>query len=339
MPVYKLKVIKKPLTEKIPDIKPNFSKLDNLHLELLENKKKIRQGLPLIPIRKTIVKSAPQPPPQPKSNEKNNISQGAENKNISQQIEDDLIKELGMDNNEVFDDSVNSFPANENGRTEDEDGVHGDEVRENGRTEDENEVHENEVHENEPQLNPEEQEEEDRQEYLVRFKILKKSHPNYDFPSYTEHTNLHTLKRLYNDTFRMINLDMNVDNYRFWLSAGFLGIEMIAGKAGFDFKGFAKFQSKKMEKYERLLVELGEKSYSNFASNWPVEIRLIGIILLDAGIFYLGKIVADHAGEGVADLFSMLFGIPTSNTVKEKKHKMRGPTTRPDEIRNMNKSD
>ncbi len=330
MPVYKLKIIKKPLQEAIPDIKPNFQKLDNLHLELLENKKKIKPGLPLIPIKKTVVKPVPHSPPKeaspppkdlPKKHPDNEHSEKEHSDNGPEDdMEDDFLQELGVKEPE----SPKEF-----------------EIPVGSPEPSEPEASETEYVETEPQMSPEEQQEEDRQEYLVRFKILKKRYPKYDFPFYTENTDLMTLKRLYNDTFRMINIDSNVESYRVWLMGGFLGIELLAVKAGLDFKGFAKFQFKKMDKYERMLVELGEKSYSNFAANWPVEVRLLGIILLDAGIFYLGKIVSDYAGEGVAELFGTLFGMPpkSSSSNASKKPKMRGPTTKPDDIRNMNKQD
>ena len=43
----------------IPDNPVDFPPLDNLHLELLEVKRKIRQGLPLVPIMK---RNPPLPP-------------------------------------------------------------------------------------------------------------------------------------------------------------------------------------------------------------------------------------------------------------------------------------
>ncbi len=318
---YKLKVVKKHLKEMIPDIHPNFDKLEGLHLDLLENKKKLKSGLPLIPIKRTIVKKSPHTSPLPKeefhhSKEKEDIES---EQDIDDQIEDDFIKELGV-------------------HSHSDDEVHSDR-NERNEEHDENEQPENEEPEQgEPELSPEEQEEDERLEYLIRFKILKKQYPSYSFPTYTDHTDLHTLKRLYKDTLKMINLDTNVDNYKTIMQVSFFGIELLACKMGLDFNGFAKFQFKKMEKYERLLVELGEKSYSNFAANRPVEVRLLGMILLDAGVFYIGKIVAEHSGEGVANMFSMLFGMPPPGEHK-KNQKMRGPKMKPEDIRNMAKND
>lgn len=313
MPAYKLKIIKRPLKESIPDVQPNFPKLDNLHLELLENKKKIKSGLPLIPIRRTVVKPAVSPKPEPVEPPKI-IPNDKQSPTQSTKIEDDFLKELGLESSDHEHQETTPDPPPETPATE----------------------------ESYPEEIPDEEmpsEEDDRQEYLIKLKILKKANPTFEFPHYTEHTDLHTLQKIYKDSVKLINLEKNVDSYRVWLMAGFLGIELLACKAGLDFKGFSKFQFKKMEKYESMLVELGEKSYSNFAANWPVEIRLLGVIILDACIFYLGKLVSDYAGEGVADIFGMLFGMPTGKANREKKKKMRGPSIKPEDIRNMNKKD
>ncbi len=325
MPVYKLKIIKKPLSERIPDIAPRFGKLDNLHLDLLENKKKLKPGLPLVPIRKIIVKPAPQSVATQHTTQHTNLKENdsIENQDPDKITEDDLIKELGISDDEHDNDDNHDNEHDDN--------------HDNNREQQE-EPDEDDPNEGEPQLSPEEQEEDDRREYLVRFKILKKQNQNFDFPNYTEHTDFHTLKRIYNDCVRLIDLETNVDNYKIYLAAGFMGIELLACKMGLDFKDFAKIQLRKREKYDRLLVELGEKSYANFAANWPVELRLLGIILFDAGIFYLGKLISQHGGEGVGELFGLIFGHPTKK--QKKKPKMRGPSTKPDDIRKMaSKSD
>lgn len=102
-----------------------------------------------------------------------------------------------------------------------------------------------------------------------------------------------------------------------------------------DFVGFTGHQMTLMSKYDRMLIELGEKSYNSWGSNLPVEIRLIGFILLQAGIFYLGKIIAEKGGSGIAEVFKNLTGAPVAASPEAKtenteeaapKKKMRGPS-------------
>ena len=47
----KLEIVKVPMKKSIPDISINFSPLPNLRLDMMENKSKIKPGLPLIPLK------------------------------------------------------------------------------------------------------------------------------------------------------------------------------------------------------------------------------------------------------------------------------------------------
>ena len=113
--------------------------------------------------------------------------------------------------------------------------------------------------------------------------------------------------------------------------------------------GFTIQQTRMMYKYDRLLIELGEKSYNKWGVNMPVEARLMGLIILQAGMFYLGKIVSAKFGNSVAELFKGITGQPpersnigdASNSRAEappRKRKMRGPKIKPDDIRNMSRA-
>jgi len=97
-----------------------------------------------------------------------------------------------------------------------------------------------------------------------------------------------------------------------------------------------------MHKYNPLLIELGEREYNSWGSNLPVEVRIIGMIIFQAGIFYLGKVVAEKFGSSVSDIFKGFTGQPPQpeynsqhgDAPKKKKH-MRGPRIKPDDIRKM----
>ena len=58
---------------------------------------------------------------------------------------------------------------------------------------------------------------------------------------------------------------------------------------GFDMEGLTKEQVRKMDEYEKLLVELGEKSYVPEDKQWSVEVRLLMTILMNTGMFIMGK--------------------------------------------------
>ena len=64
----------------------------------------------------------------------------------------------------------------------------------------------------------------------------------------------------------------------------------------FDMQDFTKQQILQMNKYEHLLIELGEKSYVPEGSKWPVEIRLLFTIIIQAAIFIITKMVMKKMG-------------------------------------------
>ena len=109
-------------------------------------------------------------------------------------------------------------------------------------------------------------------------------------------------------------LDDNVDTYRTYLFGSWLAIEFVCTQwVGVDLSGFTKYQALMLHKYDKLLIELGEKSRGAWGANLPVEVRLIGLVLFQAGVFYLIKVVAGKFGCSVADLFSIFMGQPPSS--------------------------
>lgn len=202
-------------------------------------------------------------------------------------------------------------------------------------------------------LSPEERERQEREEYIWRFKIMKKKYRNRNIPEFNEHDDLEMMKTTYQRSLKEISLDENVDSYRMYLQFGFMGMEYVATQwLGIDLTGFAKQQMASMHKYDSLLIELGEKSQSRWLSNLPVEVRLIGFIIIQAGIFYVGKMIAGNVNEGVADFFrgmmgqspqSASTGVPgpagAGGAADAPKKKMRGPSIKAEDIKKMKEQD
>lgn len=397
MPAPKLKIVRVPLEEPIPDIKPHFDvNLGDLHLEMLENKLKLKKGLPPIPMRNAVKpdpskKSQPKPIKRvsthsasesdaPKATSKTTPKAKLEPKATKTKpkpaIDDELVNALGMSetDHETADvadatDVTKSKRRSANKKSSDTlrggddepprdeplpepepdpplDEKPKDDAQRLPPAEDvpvedvpEDDVQEVDDANAEPQKTPEEIEEEEREEFIVKLRILKKSYPDYDFPPYSaDHTDTKTLKRIYNQSFRETSLDENVEWYQTILAAAFIGIGMAGKKLGLPFEDFASSQMKKMKKYRKLLFELGEKSYVNFMESWPVEIRLFGMVLLDAGLFWLGKVGIGFLGVGAGDILAMLTGTHVDKPATAKP-RMRGPKTKPEEIKRMASKD
>ena len=95
---------------------------------------------------------------------------------------------------------------------------------------------------------------------------------------------------------------------------------------GFDMEGFTRQQVLSMNSYDSLLIELGEKSYMPSGSKWPVEVRLLFLVLMNTAVFIVIKTMQKKSGSDIMSLFNGMNGINSDQTTPIKKRKMKGPT-------------
>ena len=158
-----------------------------------------------------------------------------------------------------------------------------------------------------------------KRELLFKFELLRKSYKNVNIPEFTIHSDYQSMQRIYDTTVRQVNIDSNIDTYKSYLITGFYITEFVLGYwLQFDMQDFTKQQIANMNKYEHLLIELGEKNYVPEGSKWPVEIRLLFTILINAAIFIITKMVMKKIGGN-------LFGMMREETQEVPKRRMRGP--------------
>lgn len=162
------------------------------------------------------------------------------------------------------------------------------------------------------QLTPEEE----RAEYLWRFYIMRKKygdqHPIPDI--FNEHSDLDTMKRAYERTKREIGTDANVHKYQKYLMLMCMAVEYVGcNLLKKNFSGFTKAQAESMSSYNELLYELGEKKAGSGGSNVPVELRLCGMILMNAGLFFVANSLPGAKGA----LVRMLTGQPLAASPEE----------------------
>ncbi len=164
-----------------------------------------------------------------------------------------------------------------------------------------------------------------KKELLFRFDILRRSYKGAIIPEYSEHTDITTMQRSYDDTVRRLSLDATVDSYKKYLIYGFGITEFILGTwFKFDMNGFTQQQILTMNSYEKLLIELGEKSYLTQQSNWSIEVRLLATIVFNAVIFIGSKMIFSKTGTNFMNMINSQAESAAANKQQPKK-KMRGP--------------
>jgi hypothetical protein len=143
-----------------------------------------------------------------------------------------------------------------------------------------------------------EQEDEDRKrELLFKFEILKKKYPTMEIPEFSIHSDYNSMLKNYEMCVRRISLDGSVENYKTMLISAFMGMEWVLGSVfSLDMKGFTQQQILSMNKYEALLIEIGEEAYIPGEKQWPAWARLCFVIFMQTGMFIFGKIIQKKTG-------------------------------------------
>jgi len=182
-----------------------------------------------------------------------------------------------------------------------------------------------------------EYEEEDRKRELIfKFDLLKKSYPlaGPTIPEYNIHSDLREMQKSYDTTVKKLSLDSTVENYKTYLIGGFMVVEFVFGNfLGFDMQGFTQQQIVSMHSYEKLLIELGEKSYVPEGSKWPVELRLLFLIVMNAGFFIVSKMIMRSTGANLLNMVNSMNTTSTAQTAAPRpKRRMQGPKINLDDI-------
>lgn len=180
-----------------------------------------------------------------------------------------------------------------------------------------------------------------KRELLFKFELLKKSYGDEAgaiIPEFTLYSDLDTMQKSYDSTVRKLSLDSTVDSYKQYLTYGFMMVEYVFGNwLGFEMQGFTQQQLLAMNKYEKLLIEIGEKSYVPTGSKWPVELRLLFLILMNATFFIVSKMIMKKTGANIMNMVNNMTNTSSqSGGMMKPKRKMKRPNIDIDDIPDIN---
>lgn len=168
-----------------------------------------------------------------------------------------------------------------------------------------------------------------KRELLTKLDMLRKKYPeqSQNIPFMTMNSSLKELEYLYYSELRKLEIDSDVNDYRTYLIGFFMITEFILGKfLRLDLEGFTQQQMLNMRRYERFLIEIGEKNYVPEGKKWPVEIRLIGFVLIQAAAFTASKMILKRTGTNLMGMFNAaVHQNQNMNTNNGPKRKMKMP--------------
>ena len=185
-----------------------------------------------------------------------------------------------------------------------------------------------------------EDDEDAKRELLFKFSLLKKSYnTKLEIPEFTIHSSYKRMVEVYENTLRHLSLESSVEQYKNILIGGFMVCEYVFGVwLSLDMAGYTQAQILNISQYERLLIELGSKNYTPEAQNWPVEFRLVGMIILNAVIFVVSKLILKKTGNNIMNMmnnnirnqYTQSFENTANNfykePMKEERKKMKKPS-------------
>lgn len=128
-----------------------------------------------------------------------------------------------------------------------------------------------------------------RQKFNEKFLILQRRYPEWNIAIPSEDSSLEYMHSLYESYVKQMTIHDNSKQYKFFLVIVFIAIEFGSLKAGVNLSGYAECQIRAMKRYEATLLELGTKYYSSGGGEWPVEMRILMIAVVQAAVFFVAK--------------------------------------------------
>lgn len=152
-------------------------------------------------------------------------------------------------------------------------------------------------------------------DFRMNFGKIKEAYPTYGIPEVDTFPNLDIAHSHYERYVKQMHIDNTANGYKVYLIILYGCIELFCRKIlHLDLEGYTFEQLQMTKKYETLLLELGEKSFSSIGSSWPVEARIVMLAVFNAAIFLIIKLFSAYLGEGLGGIIrSMVTQLMSGN--------------------------
>jgi hypothetical protein len=150
--------------------------------------------------------------------------------------------------------------------------------------------------------------------FIDKFLILRNGYEEWDVPIPTPDMPLRYVHQLYVSYVKQITIHGKTMYYKIFVVVLFGFIEWFSARNGIDLTGYAALQIKKLQRYDAVLLELGEKYYSPTSGEMSVEIRIFGLAAIHALIFFGGRYLEKNFGipaQTVYDVIETQISPPT----------------------------
>ena len=132
--------------------------------------------------------------------------------------------------------------------------------------------------------------------FKSKFQALALNYPDRGIV-FPEGKSLNKVHDAYHAIIKSIYVNMNLGQIQLGYIIVLMAIEFVCVKAfNIPLAGFTKMELKRMYRYNQLMVELGENLYSAGGTEWPIEWRILGTLVMNIVIFISLKFLAQYVG-------------------------------------------
>ena len=170
---------------------------------------------------------------------------------------------------------------------------------------------------------------EEKQKVIAQFSMIGKMYPNAKVPYVSMQTDLNFMKQEYETLIKNLKINDSQQRNKQILTMAFYAVEFLLGKfMKLNMAGFANEQLKNMDKYDRLLIEIGHKHYMpNAPERFPVEVRLLGLVLMQTALFIIVQKIATGVSNNMSSGAGGIFGLVSSFMSSMGSSDSKGSTT------------